>query len=107
MLIIRNLCIIYDTVGFIGLMPVKITFYGSELSTKKRNMSNNSNSACHGSIKSQIDYRSSVISGPPVFAIRFFERIQNAAARLVFNLWKFSHFPPVLSSLHCLPVTKN
>lgn len=82
-------------------MAVKLTFS----STKKRNMLNNTISACQGFIKSQIDYCSSDISGPPVSAIRSFERIQNAAARLVFNLWKFSHFPPVLSSLHGLPVT--
>ncbi|KAI5091735.1 hypothetical protein C0J45_18941 [Silurus meridionalis] len=37
-------------------------------------------------------------------AIRPLQMIQNAAARLVFNLPKFSHTTPLLRSLHWLPV---
>ena len=37
-------------------------------------------------------------------AIKPLKRIQNAAARLVFNLPKFSHVTPLLLTLHWLPV---
>ncbi|KAK3564816.1 hypothetical protein QTP86_027978, partial [Hemibagrus guttatus] len=42
--------------------------------------------------------------GLPLNAIRPLQMIQNAAARLVFNLPKFSHTTPLLRSLHWLPV---
>ncbi|KAL3056702.1 hypothetical protein OYC64_019227 [Pagothenia borchgrevinki] len=41
----------------------------------------------------------------PACAIRPLQLIQNAAARLVFNLLTFSHTTPLLRSLHWLPVT--
>ncbi|KAK3535384.1 hypothetical protein QTP70_011608 [Hemibagrus guttatus] len=40
----------------------------------------------------------------PLNAIHPLQMIQNAAARLVFNLPKFSHTTPLLRSLHWLPV---
>ncbi|KAK3533516.1 hypothetical protein QTP70_023345, partial [Hemibagrus guttatus] len=40
----------------------------------------------------------------PLNAIRPLQMIQNTAARLVFNLPKFSHTTPLLRSLHWLPV---
>ncbi|KAK3561680.1 hypothetical protein QTP86_012563 [Hemibagrus guttatus] len=43
-------------------------------------------------------------SGLSLNAIRPLQMIQNAAARLVFNLPKFSHTTPLLRSLHWLPV---
>ncbi|KAK3529935.1 hypothetical protein QTP86_009327 [Hemibagrus guttatus] len=45
-----------------------------------------------------------IIPGLPLNAIRPLQMIQNAAARLVFNLPKFSHTTPLLRSLHWLPV---
>ncbi|KAK3522819.1 hypothetical protein QTP86_002712 [Hemibagrus guttatus] len=53
---------------------------------------------------SRLDYCNSLLAGLPLNAIRPLQMIQNAAARLVFNLHKFSHTTPLLRSLHWLPV---
>ncbi|KAK3519630.1 hypothetical protein QTP86_006958, partial [Hemibagrus guttatus] len=43
-------------------------------------------------------------AGLPLNTIHSLQMIQNAAARLVFNLPKFSHTTPLLRSLHWCPV---
>ncbi|KAK3546610.1 hypothetical protein QTP70_030645, partial [Hemibagrus guttatus] len=53
---------------------------------------------------SRLDYCNSLMAGLPLNAIRPLQMIQNAAARVVFNLPKFSHTTPLLRSLHWLPV---
>ncbi|KAK3544604.1 hypothetical protein QTP86_017634, partial [Hemibagrus guttatus] len=53
---------------------------------------------------SRLDYCNSLLAGLPLNAIRPLQMIQNAAARLVFNLPKFSHTTPLLRSLHWCPV---
>ncbi|XP_075334670.1 uncharacterized protein LOC142396008 [Odontesthes bonariensis] len=56
---------------------------------------------------SRLDYCNSLLAGAPASAIRPLELVQKAAARLVFNLPKFSHTSPILRSLHWLPVAAH
>ena len=53
---------------------------------------------------SRLDYCNSLLASLPACVIQPLHLIQNAAARLVFNLPKFSHVTPLLRSLHWLPV---
>jgi len=48
----------------------------------------------------RLDYCNSLLAGLPASAIKPLQRIQNAAARLVFN---FSHVTPLFRVLHWLP----
>ncbi|KAI4889762.1 hypothetical protein NFI96_019377, partial [Prochilodus magdalenae] len=50
---------------------------------------------------SRLDYCNSLLAS---LALRTLELVQNAAARLIFNLPKFTHLTPLLRSLHWLPV---
>ena len=54
---------------------------------------------------SQLDWTpDSLLASLPAYAIQPLQLIQNAAARLIFNLPKFSHVTPLLRSLQWLPV---
>ena len=53
---------------------------------------------------SRLDYCNSLLAGLPASASKPLQRIQNAAARLVFNLPKYSHVTPLFRDLHWLPV---
>ena len=53
---------------------------------------------------SRLDYCNSLLASLQTCVIQQLQLIQNAAARLVFNLPKFSHVTPLLWSLHWLQV---
>ncbi|XP_064197774.1 uncharacterized protein LOC135258301 [Anguilla rostrata] len=55
-------------------------------------------------VLSRLDYCNSLLAGLPASSIRPLQLIQNAAARLVFNLPRHSHVTPLLTTLHWLPV---
>ncbi len=58
----------------------------------------------HAFIFSHLDYCNSLLYDLPDYQIRKLQRIQNMAARLVFQLPKFSHVTPLMFELHWLPV---
>ena len=58
----------------------------------------------HAFITSQIDYCNSLMNGLPENVIKKLQRVQNTAARLVFNLTKYDRITPALVMLHWLPV---
>ena len=53
---------------------------------------------------SRLDHCNSLLAGLPASVFKPLQRIQNAAARLVFNLPKFSHVTRLFRDLHWLPV---
>ena len=55
-------------------------------------------------MSSRLDYCNSLLYGLPQAQIDKIQRVQNAAARLIFKQPKFSHITPVLYQLHRLPI---
>ena len=58
----------------------------------------------HSYITCRLDYFNSLLYGMPSYQLAKLQRIQNAAARLIFEESKFCHITPLLRALHWLPV---
>ena len=61
-------------------------------------------SLIHALITSKIDYCNSLLYGLPTSQINKFQRVQNAAARLITGSSKFCHVTPLFITLHWLPI---
>jgi len=58
----------------------------------------------HAFISCRLDYCNSLMYGLPAYQLAKLQRVQNAAARLIFNESKFCHITLLLHSLHWLPI---
>ena len=58
----------------------------------------------HAFISCRLDYCNSLMYGLPAYQLAKLQRVQNAAARLIFNESKFCRITPLLHSLHWLPI---
>ena len=59
----------------------------------------------HAFITSRLDYCNSLLYGLPHCALTKPQRVQNAAARVLYLAPRFCHITPILYKLHWLPVT--
>ena len=59
----------------------------------------------HAFVTSRIDCCNSLLFGLPSFQISKIQRVQNAAAHVIFMKSKYCHIAPLLKELHWLPVT--
>ncbi|KAK0154447.1 hypothetical protein N1851_003455 [Merluccius polli] len=54
-------------------------------------------------VTSRLDYCNALLAGLPACSIKPLQKVQNAAARLVFKQPKRAHVTPLLTDLHWLP----
>lgn len=58
----------------------------------------------HAFVSSHLDYCHALLFGLPKYQLDRPQKVQNAAARVVFQLSKFDHIMPALVDLHWLPL---
>ena len=58
----------------------------------------------HAFVSGRVDYCNSLLYGLPAYQLNKLQRVQNAAARLIFLESKYCHVRPFLYNLHWLPV---
>ena len=58
----------------------------------------------HAFITSRLDYCNALLDGIAKEQLAKLQRVQNAAARLIMDIGKYSHITPALYELHWLPV---
>ena len=56
-------------------------------------------------ISSHFDHYNAFLFGLPKYQLDLLQNVQNAAARVIFQILKFDHITPALIDLHWLPVT--
>ena len=88
------------------LMYVRLVFfYLHNIRRIKRYLSRDSLlTLVHAFITSRLDYCNALLYGLPKEQIAKLQRVQNAAARLIMDIGKYSHITPALYELHWLPV---
>ena len=59
----------------------------------------------HAFVSSHLDYCNALLFGLPKYQLDRLQKVQNAAARVIFQIAKFDHITPALIDLHWLPVT--
>ena len=59
----------------------------------------------HAFVSSHLDYCNALLSGLPKYQLDRLQKVQNAAARVIFRIAKFDHITPALIDLQWLPVT--
>ena len=59
----------------------------------------------HAFVSSHLDYCNALLFALPKYQLDRLQKVQNAAARVIFQIAKFDHITPALIDLHWLPVT--
>jgi len=85
---------------------VQISFFHLHNIRRVKNCLSTDNllSLVHTFITSRLDYCNSLLYGIPKEQIARLQNVQNAAARLVMDIGKYSHITPALNDLHWLPI---